>query len=103
MLWGFEQVDGWFFSKKWNYYQKVQGNVVAYVQKQAGYYCLQLYETGVLFTCDVEYHTESHQEAFEKGLEFLEKYKDKMSQDMATDFWSPNNPQGYWQTVHKNK
>lgn len=98
MLWGFEKVDGWFFSKTFNYYQKTNGRAVSYVQRYKGFYCLQVYERGHLGICDIEYRTEDFQEAINKGLEFLETYKDRTKEDMAKDYWSPHNPSGYWQT-----
>lgn len=101
ILWGFEQVDGWHFSQKWNYYQRTEGRAVAYIQRYIGFYCLQVYERGLLGVCDIEYRTEDFQEAVDKALEFLDKYKDKDSSEMAKDYWSPHNKQGYWQVDYK--
>lgn len=95
ILWGFEQVDGWHFFTEVELLS--EGRAVACVQQYIGFYCLQVYERGFLGICDIEYHTENFQEAVDKALEFLEKYKDKDSNEMAKDYWSPHNKEGYWQ------
>lgn len=101
VLWGIEEVNGWHFSQKWNYYQKTKGRAVAYIQRYIGFYCLQVYERGALGICDIEYRTENFQEAVDKALEFLETYQDKNKTDMAKDYWSPYNKEGFWQTEYK--
>ncbi|MFV1457599.1 hypothetical protein, partial [Bacillus mycoides] len=58
-------------------------------------------ERGFLGVCDIEYRTENFQAAVDKALEFLEMYKDKNKTDMAKDYWSPHNREGYWQKEYK--
>lgn len=101
LIWGFTQVDGWFFSKRWNYYQNRRGNASSYVEQMIGFYRVHVTFSGQLGVCDIEYRTESSSQAFEMAETLLDKYKDaKDRYELWKDYWSPNNPEGYWQTEY---
>jgi len=98
MIWGVTEVDGWFYSSNWNYYQKRIGNASSYVEKMMGFYRVHVTFSGRLNICDIEYRDEDVNIAFEKAEELLHKYKDaKVKSELHKDYWSPNNPEGYWQ------
>ncbi|PGO60632.1 hypothetical protein [Priestia megaterium] len=103
MIWGYTKVDGWFFTTKWNYYQKRVGMASSYVERMIGFYRVHVTYSGVLSICDIEYRTEDFGEAFKKAEELLEKYKNaKDKSELQADYYSPFNPEGYWQTEYKN-
>lgn len=101
MIWGITEVEGWFFTTKWNYYQKRVGNASSYVEKMLTYYRVHVTFSGPLGFCDIEYRSQDINEAFSKAEELLDKYKDaKEKTELHKDYWSPHNPRGYWQTEY---
>lgn len=99
MIWGYTEVEGWFYTNKWNYYQRCEGNVVAYIERMFGFYRVHVTYRGVLSMCDIEYRTEgmNFEDAKTKALELLDKYKDASNkQDLWNDYYSPYNPVGHW-------
>lgn len=106
MIWGFTEVPGWFYSPKWKYYQRVKGNVVCYVQKHLfGRYILQLYLTGPMGICDLEYRVEdgNPMPLFELGEKWLEEFKEGDEERIYKHEYSPHNPEGYWQTKYRKE
>lgn len=101
MIWGHTEIEGWFFTNKWRYYQKRLGMASSYVEMYYGYYRVHVTFSGQLGMCDIEYRSESLSQAFEKAEELLEKYKDKEKHEFWTDYYSPHNPEGYWQKEYK--
>ena len=100
MILGKTQIDGWFFTDTWNYYQRCEGNVVAYIEEMTGFYRLHVTIRGNLGVCDIEYRNESFVLSLQKAHELLEKYKDAEKEDLEKDFYSPWNPEGFWQKVY---
>jgi hypothetical protein len=102
MMWGYDQVEGWFFSKKWNYYQNRKGNVSSYVENYIGFYRIHVTYSGALGMCDIELRRDTPKEAFAIAEEYLEKYKDtKEKRELWQDYYSPHNPEGYWEKEYK--
>lgn len=102
MIWGQLEVDGWFFTKKWNYYQRRVGMASSYIEKMIGFYRVHVTRSGALGMCDIEYRTEDLTSAFTKAEELLDKYKDsKEKSALWEDYYSPHNPNGYWQKDYK--
>lgn len=101
-MWGYFEVENWFFSKKWNYYQRRRGMASSYVEQMIGFYRVHVTFSGQLGMCDIEYRSESLSHAFEKAEELLEQYKDaKEKSELWNDYYSPHNPKGYWHTEYK--
>lgn len=100
MIWGYTEIDEWFFTKQWNYYQRCEGNVVAYIEKMIGFYRVHVTERGDLGACDIEYRNEDFDDVFEFAEEYLVKYKNATKKDLWKDFYSPNNPEGYWVKIY---
>lgn len=103
MIWGHTEIAGWFFSKKWNYYQKRNKNVSSYIEKYMGFYRVHVTRAGELGICDIEYRAESFDVALIKAEELLEKYKEATKEGIQQDYYSPHNPEGYWQTVYTKR
>jgi hypothetical protein len=103
MIWGYTQLDGWFYTEKWGYYQRCEGNMVAYIEKMYGFYRVHVTKRGHLGVCDIEYRNEDFNIALEKAMELLDKYKDAEKEDLSNDYYSPWNPKGYWQTVYHKR
>lgn len=103
MFWGFSEVDGWYYTEKWNYYQRCEGNVVAYIEKMFGFYRVHVTTRGQLGMCDIEFRNESFNIAHDMAMQLLEKYKDKNKDDLWGDYYSPHNPNGYWQIIYYKK
>lgn len=101
MIWGLTEIDGWFYTKKWNYYQRCEGHVVSYIENMIGFYRVHVTYRGQLGLCDIEYRNRDFDQALEKAMELLEKYKDiEDKKELHTDYYSPHNPKGYWQTEY---
>lgn len=102
LIWGFTEIDDWFFSDKWNYYQRVQGKVVVYVGRMLfGQYNIQLYLKGGLSDyCALERRSENPHELFEVGEEWLNEFEDGDVEKLRTHYYAPFNPEGWWQTVY---
>lgn len=101
MIWGFTEIEGWFYVKKFNYYQKTNGRAVAYVIKRAfSGYTVQVYKRGRMHYCDIEKRFSEHSEAFEYALEMLNKYESGNQEEMHQDYYSPWNLDGYWETEY---
>jgi hypothetical protein len=103
VLWGYDEVDGWFFSNKWNYYQKRKGMASSYIEAMFGFYRVHVTYSGGLGMCDIEYRDKSPQKAFKMAESLLDKYKDKEKHEFWNDYWSPHNPNGYWQKEYRNE
>jgi hypothetical protein len=101
MIWGHNQIEGWFYTDRWKYYQRCEGNVVAYIEKMIGFYRVHVTERGHLGVCDIEYRNQDFNIALLKAVELLEKYKDAEKIELQKDYHSPYNPKGYWQTENK--
>ncbi|MEC0276834.1 hypothetical protein [Peribacillus frigoritolerans] len=101
MIWGYTELEGWHYAKKWGYYQRCEGPVVAYIERMLSFYRVHVTWRGQLGMCDIEYRNESFDGAKEKALELLAKYKDAADKaDLHKDYFSPFNSEGYWQTVY---
>lgn len=101
MLWGIDQVDGWFFTNKWNYYQNRKGMASSYVEKMIGFYRVHVTYSGPLSMCDIEIRKDTPEEAFKVANEYLEKYKNATDKrELWNDYYSPHNPEGFWQTIY---
>lgn len=99
--WGYTEIDGWFYTKQWNYYQRCEGRVVAYIELYYGYYRVHVTFRGQLGMCDIEYRNEDLYMALSKAMELLHKYKDSNDKyELHSDYYSPHNPKGYWQTIY---
>jgi hypothetical protein len=99
MIWGYTEVDGWFYSKQWNYYQRTNGRVVCYIQKQLYGRCiLQLYIRGQMGICDLEHRVEDGDPTplFKLGEAWLEEFEDGNKEVIHKHEYSPHNPIGYW-------
>lgn len=104
MIWGLDQVDGWFFTNKWFYYQQRRGMASSYVEKMMGFYRVHVTYSGALGMCDIEIRKETPEEAFKIAEEYLDKYKDaKVKSELWEDYYSPHNPKGYWHTEYKRR
>ena len=96
MNWGITEIDGWFYTPKWRYYQRCEGNVVAYIEKMVGFYRLHVTWKGQLGMCDIEYWNEDFDLALNKAVKLLDKYKDSEKEDLWNNFFSPHNLNGFW-------
>jgi len=103
LIWG-EGIDGWFYTKKWMYYQRCEGKVVSYIERMIGFYRVHITFRGELGICDIEFRHEEFDQAMEKAMELLDKYKDaEIKTELQKDYYSPHNPEGYWQTIYYKK
>jgi hypothetical protein len=103
MIWGITEVEGWFFSHRWNYYQQRKKNVSSYIEKYFGFYRVHVTYAGALGLCDIEYRNEDFETARMKAEELLEKYQEATKEEIQNDYYSPHNPEGYWQTVYNKR
>lgn len=102
MFWGHTEVDGWFFSPKWHYYQQRRGMASSYVERMIGFYRVHVTYSGKLNMCDIEIRKDTAEEAFAIAEEYLEKYKDaKDKTELWKDYYSPHNLDGYWMKEYK--
>jgi len=99
---------GWFYSEKFNYWQKTKGKVVVYVSRLIFGYQAQLYYRGQLGFCELEVRTNSKGEAgylkmFVLAEIWLEKYQDGDSEKISKDIYHISNPNGVWLENHNDK
>lgn len=101
MIWGITEIDGWFYVDRWGYYQRCEGRVVSYIERMYGFYRVHVTWRGELGFCDIEYRDESFDRALAKAAKLLATYnKSTDKKDLHKDYFSPHNPDGYWQTVY---
>lgn len=76
-MFGHEEREGWFFTKTFNVYQKVNNKSYVYVSRQFGFYTVQLYERGTACMCTLEARSEHNIDAlFELGEKWLIDFGD---------------------------
>ncbi|WP_341323337.1 hypothetical protein NSQ62_07655 [Solibacillus sp. FSL H8-0523] len=101
-IWSITEIPGWHYAEKWMYYQKTNGRVVCYIsQRLFDGYILQLYKRGEMFICDIEYRSHDLHELLTLADEWLETYKDGNLEAIHSHYYSPHNPQGYWEIEYK--
>lgn len=93
--------DGWFYSKKFNHYQKVNKNVYCYVSRLIYGYMVQLYFRGETGYCELEARTadrglEGLEKMLKLGDEWLGKYGDSSREEVWKDFFHVFNAEGAW-------
>ncbi|MDB5053489.1 MAG: hypothetical protein JWM44_1539 [Bacilli bacterium] len=93
-------VDGWFFSPKFRYYQKVVGQAIVYMERMLGHYRLLLYRKGEpIVMCTMEariYEEYGPERLFDLGLAWLEKYQGWDKAALVKDKYFLGNPDGVW-------
>jgi hypothetical protein len=91
-------MDGWYYSSKYDHWQKVNDCVYAYVTPMAwGYYKAQLYMRATTALCSLEVRTENDvQKMFSLAEEWLTKYADGNMEKIVKDKYSIDNPNGVW-------
>lgn len=88
---------GWFKNKNFGIYQKVNGQVYAYVLYNLNKeYQVSLYLKGTTLVCELEFRTLNPLEAFQKGEEWLQNYSDGNLEQIRQDYLSPHNPNSFW-------
>lgn len=101
MIWGRTQREGWFFTPTFHYYQQRKGKASSYVEQMIGFYRVHVTYSGPLGMCDIEIRKDTPEEAFAIAEEYLAKYQHAQTkQELWGDYYSPHNPEGYWQTVY---
>lgn len=93
--------EGWFYSDKFNYWQKTEGRVVAYVSQIIYGFQVQLYHRGQISFCELEARTDNNTETGYKKLFFLAEmwlliYSDGDFQKIQNDTYHISNPNGVW-------
>jgi len=100
---------GWHYNERYNLYQKVNGRVFAYVTPLMwGYAQVQLYKRGYseMGLCLLELrseNTERHEDLFQLGEVWIQKYLSGDERLIANDLYSISNPQGVWRTKTEEK
>jgi hypothetical protein len=97
----FDAPPGWFFSKNFQHYQKVNRGVYAYVSPLIFGWKAQLYLRGNVSSCELEARTEDvTKEGFMKMIslaeEWLNKYQDGDREKIKEDRFCIYNPNGVW-------
>lgn len=88
---------GWFKNKNFGIYQKVNGQVYAYVLYNLNKeYQVSLYLKGTTLVCELEFRTLNPLEAFQKGEEWLQNYSNGNLEQIRQDYLSPHNPNSFW-------
>jgi len=99
-MFGYLEKEGWFFTKKFNVYQRVNQDVYVYVSRQFGFYTLQLYQRGTTSLCTLEARSESNLDAlFELGESWLkefEKYDENQIQSCPYYIGNPKLQDVFW-------
>jgi chitinase len=93
--------NGWFYSEKFNYWQKTEGRVVAYVTELICGYQVQLYHRGQIGFCELEARTndntkEGYKKMFMLGEMWLLTYSDGDFEKINNDKFHISNPNGVW-------
>lgn len=95
--------NGWFKNKNFGIYQKVNGQVYAYVNYNLNReFQVSLYQKGTTLVCELEFRTPNPLEAFQKGEEWLQKYSDGNLEQIRQDYFSPHNPNSFWAKEYPN-
>jgi hypothetical protein len=104
-----EAPSDWFYSEKFNYWQKTEGRVVAYVSEIIYGYQVQLYHRGQISFCELEARTNNKTQEGYKKLFFLAEmwlliYSDGDFEKINNDNYHIANPNGVWgkNRVEKN-
>lgn len=104
IIFGLTVVDGWFFSKRMNYYQNRKGMASSYIERMIGFYRVHVTFSGPLGMCDIEIRKDTLEESFTIANKYLEKYKGaKRKEELWEDYYSPHNPKGYWTVEYPNR
>lgn len=93
--------QGWFYSEKFDYWQKTRDKVVVYVSRLLYGYQVQLYYRGQISFCELEARTSDVDETgylkmFVLGEIWLDKYSDGDSEKINNDDFHIANPKGVW-------
>ncbi|MEF3304259.1 hypothetical protein [Paenibacillus sp. GYB003] len=97
-IWGMT-VDGWFFSPKFQYYQKCAGRVVCYVEQMTFMHRLVLYPRGKVYVCSLEARTGTGVDPdvlFHMGESWLRQYASADEEQIHKDIYAVNNLEGVW-------
>jgi hypothetical protein len=88
---------GWFYSKEYNHFQKVNQEVYCYIESIIGGYQSKLYLRRHTNSCLLEVRSEKKlQELFQMGNEWLTKYFHGNLKIIEKDKYSISNPNGVW-------
>lgn len=98
----------WFWSKKFNHWQKRNDKVYCYVTPLLFGYQAQLYITGTASLCSLEVRTSDQtKEGVSKMIaiaeEWLDKYSDGNLEKIHKDKFSIENPEGVWRKDTEKK
>jgi hypothetical protein len=101
MLKNLNAPEGWFYSEKFNYWQKVEGKVVVYISELIYGYQVQLYYKGKIDFCELEARTnmkteKGYKKLFMIGEMWLLNYSDGDSKKIQNDQYHISNPNGVW-------
>jgi hypothetical protein len=99
---------GWFYSDKFDYWQKTRGEVVVYVSSLIYGFQVQMYYRGKISFCELEARTSDQDEfgylkMFVLGEIWLDKYSDGDSDKINNDSFHIANPKGVWIENHEEK
>jgi hypothetical protein len=99
--WG-APLEGWFFSERFNYYQRVNGKAVVYLERQMyPGYVIKFYLKGGIAVCSLEARLNIHgsstlDELLELAERWLSDYGDGDLARIRKDKYSIENPDGVW-------